>query len=56
MLSGIRAEIAIKIFGDDLDTLRGLAETVRQRLAGVGGLADLQVEKQNRIPQLRSRG
>ena len=56
MLSGIRAEIAIKIFGDDLDTLRGLAETVRQRLAGVGGLADLQVEKQNRIPQLRVRG
>ena len=53
MLSGIRAEIAIKIFGDDLDTLRGLAETVRQRLAGVGGLADLQVEKQNRIPQLQ---
>ena len=53
MLSGIRAEIALKIYGDDLDTLRNLAETLRQRVASVKGLADLQVEKQNRIPQLR---
>ena len=53
MLSGIRAEIALKIYGDDLDTLRNLAESLRNRLASVPGLADLQVEKQNRIPQLR---
>jgi HME family heavy-metal exporter len=53
MLSGIRAEIALKICGDDLDTIRNLAETLRRRLASVKGLADLQVEKQNRIPQLR---
>ena len=53
MLSGIRAEIALKIYGDDLDTLRSLAETLRGRLASVKGIADLQVEKQNRIPQLR---
>jgi heavy-metal exporter, HME family len=53
MLSGIRAEIALKIYGDDLDTLRSLAETFRDRLASIRGLADLQVEKQNRIPQLR---
>jgi HME family heavy-metal exporter len=53
MLSGIRAEIAVKIFGDDLDTLRNLAETLRDRLAPVAGLADLQVEKQNLVPQLR---
>jgi heavy-metal exporter, HME family len=53
MLSGIRAEIALKIYGEDLDTLRSLAETLRDRLAPVAGLADLQVEKQNRIPQLR---
>jgi HME family heavy-metal exporter len=53
MLSGIRAEVALKIYGDDLDTLRNLAETLRARLASVKGLADLQVEKQNRIPQLR---
>jgi heavy-metal exporter, HME family len=53
MLSGIRAEIAVKIYGEDLDTLRSLAETLRDRLATVQGLADLQVEKQTRIPQLR---
>jgi len=53
MLSGIRAEIALKIYGDDLDTLRNLAETLRHRLSAIRGLADLQVEKQIRIPQLR---
>jgi Cu/Ag efflux pump CusA len=53
MLSGIRAEIALKIYGDDLDTLRSLAQSLRDRLASVPGLADLQVEKQNPIPQLR---
>jgi HME family heavy-metal exporter len=51
--SGIRAQIAIKIFGDDLDTLRQLAEALRQRLSTVPGVVDLQVEKQVLIPQLR---
>jgi HME family heavy-metal exporter len=53
MTSGIRAEIALKIFGDDIDTLRNLGETMRDRLSSIAGLADLPVEKQNRIPQLR---
>ena len=53
MLSGIRAEIAIKIYGEDLDTLRNLAESLRERIARAQGLADLQVEKLTRIPQLR---
>jgi len=54
MLSGVRAQIALKIFGDDLDTLRTLAETLRARLAaGVPGLVDLQLERQVRVPQLR---
>jgi heavy-metal exporter, HME family len=53
ILSGIRAEIAIKVYGEDLDTLRSLAERLRDRLTTVQGLADLQVEKQTRIPQLR---
>ncbi|WP_426960359.1 efflux RND transporter permease subunit [Muricoccus radiodurans] len=54
MLSGVRAQIALKIYGDDLDTLRTLAETLRARLAAnVPGLADLQVERQVRVPQLR---
>ncbi|MGE7154796.1 efflux RND transporter permease subunit [Methylorubrum rhodesianum] len=55
MLSGVRAEIALKIFGEDLDTLRALAEGLRQRLADIPGIADLQVEKQVLIPQLEIR-
>ncbi|TXM96709.1 efflux RND transporter permease subunit, partial [Methylobacterium sp. WL103] len=55
MLSGVRAEIALKIFGDDLDTLRSLAGDLRQRLAAIPGIADLQVEKQVLIPQLEVR-
>src|SRR5436190_15482669 len=51
--SGVRAQIVLKIFGDDLETLRRLAETARQQLAMVPGLVDVQVEKQVLIPQLR---
>ena len=53
MLSGVRAQLAIKIFGEDLDTLRTLAALLRTRLQGVPGLVDLQVEKQVLIPQLK---
>ncbi len=55
LLSGVRAEIALKIFGDDLDSLRAAAEVIRTRLAGIPGVADLQVEKQVLIPQLEIR-
>ena len=53
MLSGVRAQIALKIFGDDLDTLRSLAEQLQNRMAGIKGLVDLQVERQVRIPQVQ---
>ena len=53
LLSGVRAQIALKIYGDDLDTLRGLAEQFQARLTAVPGLVDLQLEKQVRIPQLQ---
>ncbi len=55
LLSGVRAQVAIKIFGDDLDTLRGLAEDLRGRLTQVNGLVDLSVEKQVLIPQIKVR-
>lgn len=55
LLSGVRAQIALKIYGDDLDTLRGLAEDLRARMQGIRGLADLQIEKQVLIPQLQVR-
>jgi CzcA family heavy metal efflux pump len=52
MLSGVRAQIALKIYGEDLDTLRRVAAEFRDKLAAVPGVVDLQVEKQVRIPQL----
>ncbi|MBI2235640.1 MAG: efflux RND transporter permease subunit [Magnetospirillum sp.] len=55
LLSGVRAEIAVKIFGDDLDTLRSLADEARTRMGTVVGVTDLQVEKQVLIPQLQIR-
>ena len=55
MLSGVRAQIVLKIFGDDVDTLRGLAGQLQTRLAHIPGLVDLQLEKQVRIPQLQVR-
>lgn len=55
LLSGVRAQVAVKIFGDDTDTLRGLAEKMRAQLAAVPGLVDLSVEKQVLIPQITVR-
>ena len=53
LLSGVRAQIAIKIYGDDLDTLRGQAEALRQRLSALPGIVDLEVEKQVLTPQIK---
>jgi len=55
LLSGVRAQIALKIYGDDLDTLRGLATDLRGRLANIPGISDLAIEKQVRIPQIKIR-
>jgi HME family heavy-metal exporter len=55
MLSGVRAQIAIRIVGDDLDVLRGEAAALRDRLAGIPGLADLELEKQVLAPQIKVR-
>ncbi|OGT00350.1 MAG: multidrug transporter AcrB, partial [Gallionellales bacterium RBG_16_56_9] len=53
LLSGVRAQIALKIYGNDLDTLRGLAAELRARLAKISGVTDLQIEKQVLIPQIK---
>ncbi|CAN5451939.1 efflux RND transporter permease subunit [soil metagenome] len=55
MLSGVRSQIAIKLFGEDLDTLRGQADVLRARLAAIPGLADLEIEKQVLAPQIKVR-
>ena len=55
LLSGVRAQLAVKVFGDDLDSLRATAEQLRQQLTKVPGLVDITVEKQVLIPQLSVR-
>jgi heavy-metal exporter, HME family len=55
MLSGVRSQIAIKIFGEDLDTLRGQADLLNNKLTDVPGLADLEIEKQVLAPQIKVR-
>jgi Cu/Ag efflux pump CusA len=52
LLSGVRAQIAIKVFGSDLDILRGKAEEIRQKIASISSVVDLQIEKQVLVPQL----
>jgi CzcA family heavy metal efflux pump len=51
--SGVRAQIAVKLFGDDLQMLRSKAEEIRNVMAGVEGATDVSIEKQVLIPQIR---
>jgi len=53
MLSGVKAQIGIKIYGDDLDILRRKAQEMQAVMEGVAGVKDLLVEPQVIIPQLR---
>jgi len=53
MLSGVKAQVAIKLYGDDLDVLRREADKMKAAITGVQGVRDLQVEQQVIIPQLR---
>ena len=55
MLSGTRSNIAVKIFGDDLRTLRVLAEQVRAAISDIPGVVDLSVEQQTDIPTVSVR-
>lgn len=45
LVSGVRSDVAIKIFGDDLDTLVKKAEEIEKIISGISGQTDLQVEK-----------
>ena len=53
MLSGVKAQVAIKLYGDDLDILRRTAEVMKTAAVGVDGIEDLQVEPQVTVPQMR---
>ncbi|MSO84061.1 MAG: efflux RND transporter permease subunit [Acidobacteria bacterium] len=53
MLSGTRANIAVKIFGDDLLTLRRLGERVRDVVTAIPGAVDVSLEQQMDVPFVR---
>lgn len=53
LLSGVRAQIAIKVFGSDLAVLRAKSAEIRNAIEGTSGLVDLQVEQQVLIPQVK---
>ncbi|MCM8539138.1 MAG: efflux RND transporter permease subunit [Lentisphaeraceae bacterium] len=52
MLSGIKAQVAVKVFGPDMDTLRALSKEVEATLQKVDGVKDLMVEQQVLIPNV----
>ncbi|MGH1348777.1 MAG: efflux RND transporter permease subunit [Nannocystales bacterium] len=55
MLSGTRANVAVKIFGPDLQELRRLAERARASMEGIDGVVDLTIEQQSEVPTILAR-
>jgi HME family heavy-metal exporter len=53
MLSGVKAQVGIKLYGDDLVLLRKNAGQIKEAIADVSGVTDLLVEQQTELPQLK---
>jgi cobalt-zinc-cadmium resistance protein CzcA len=52
LLAGVRAELAVKVFGDDFDTLISAGEAIARRIASVPGAADVALEQTSGLPVL----
>lgn len=52
LLAGVRAELAIKVFGDDFDTLTTLGDEIEGAISQVEGAVDIQVEQTTGLPML----
>lgn len=52
LIAGVRGDVAIKLFGDDLDQLRSVAGDVASAISGIEGTADLRVEQISGFPTL----
>ena len=53
LIAGVRADVAIKVFGDDLDTLSQTADQIARAVRRVPGAADVKVEQVAGLPQLQ---
>jgi len=53
MISGTRANIAIKIYGDDLQRLFEIGKSIETQINGIEGIADVAVDQQIEVPQIR---
>src|ERR1700754_1991586 len=53
LIAGVRSDVAIKIFGDDLDVLKKTAEQIGRAVAKVPGAEDVKVEQVSGLPQLQ---
>jgi cobalt-zinc-cadmium resistance protein CzcA len=52
LISGVRSDVAVKVYGDNLDTLRDLGERIERVVAGVPGGADVALEQLTGLPML----
>jgi cobalt-zinc-cadmium resistance protein CzcA len=52
LISGVRSDVAVKVYGDDLETLLALGEDIETVLAGVAGGADVALEQMTGLPML----
>jgi cobalt-zinc-cadmium resistance protein CzcA len=52
LISGVRSDVAIKVFGDELDTLQRLANRIAARIGKIPGAADVKVEQASGLPML----
>jgi hypothetical protein len=53
MVSGIRSQIAVKLYGPDMEELRDRGQAIAEVMTSVPGVVDLQIERQVDIPQIR---
>jgi len=52
LISGVRSDVAVKVFGDDMDQMNESAERISQVLEGIAGAADVKVEQTTGLPML----